>query len=385
MTAIETRGPDVPAAPAPGPPRTFLFAGGGSGGHISPGLAIAQRLAELDPASRSVFACSRRAIDATMLDAAGATSVAVDAAPLAWRPAGLVRFAVGARRARRQVEAVIAERDVEAVVALGGFVAAPAVAAARRAGRPAILLNLDALPGRANRWMARRATAVLTAVEVDRPAGFATRVVGMPVRREALADDAPAACRRRLGLDPERPTLLVTGASQGATSINRLLVALVEAEPALLDGWQVCHLAGAGADAPVRAAYEAAGVPAVVRPLLDRMGLAWGAADLAVSRAGASSVAEATANAVPALYLPYPFHRDRHQVLNARPAVAAGGAVMIDDLVDPARNRPVVAPRLRDLVRDEPRRAAMRRALRALAPGDAAGTVARLLLDRAIA
>ena len=187
-------------------------------------------------------------------------------------------------------------------------------------------------------------------------------------------------CREQLGLDPDVPTLLVTGASQGARSINTLVTELAAAEPGLLPGWQVLHLAGSGEDEPVRAAWRAVGIRAVVRPFLHGMGPAWGAADLAVSRAGASSVAEAWANAVPTLFVPYPHHRDRHQHRNAEPMAAAGGAVVETDAGDPAFSGAGPGVTLRSLIRDEPRRQSMRAALRARPAPDAAGTVARMLL-----
>lgn len=361
-------------------PRTFLFAGGGSGGHISPALAICERLVDLDPSAGTLFMCSTRAIDESMLTEARVRFQPMPAAPLSLGPRGMARFArcfVACRRAARKE---IRRHRVDRVVAMGGFVAAPVVSAAIASRVPVTLVNLDDPPGKANRWIARRCDQVLSAIELhDRP-GFAERVVGMPIRRDARAPGTPPACREALGLDPAVATLLVTGASQGARSINAMVTAVAVANPGLFDGWQVLHLAGNGDDGPVRAAWEAAGVPAVVRPFLHGMGPAWGAADLAVSRAGASSVAEAWANAVPTLFLPYPHHRDGHQQRNAAPMAATGGAIIETDAIDAAANVATAGATLRDLVRDEPRRRSMRAALRARPAPDAAETVARLVL-----
>ena len=360
---------------------TFLFAGGGSGGHISPALAIWERLVELDPSARAIFVCSTRRIDTTMLTEADVNYRPIPAAPLSGRSRGLVRFTRGFIRGRGAARAILRRERIDRVVAMGGFVAAPVVSAAVKQGVPVTLLNLDDPPGKANRWIARRCDHVVSAIEVtDRP-GFAERVVGMPIRRAALAPGGQPVCRDRLGLDPGVPTLLVTGASQGARSINTMVTELAAAEPGLLSGWQVLHLAGSGEDGQVRAAWQSAGIRAVVTPFLHVMGPAWGAADLAVSRAGASSVAEAWANAVPTLFLPYPHHRDRHQDRNAQPMVAAGGAVVETDAGDPATNRAGPGVTLRDLIRDEPRRQSMRAALRARPAPDAAGTIARMLLE----
>lgn len=369
-----------PALQAPaGTRRVVVFAGGGSGGHISPGLAIAERLVELDPSARCHFICSQRAIDEAMLRRAGAAFTPVPASPPSLRPAAAVRFLLNFRASRAAARDLMQREGATDVIALGGFVAAPVVSAARALGLPVLMTNLDDPPGRANRWMAPRCTRVVTAIDLpDRP-GFAERVVGMPVRRCAIADQPPEECRERLGLDPGRLTLLVTGASQGSTSLNRFVTALAASDPQAFDGWQVYHLAGQGVDDEVRSAYRAAGVPAVVGPFQHEMGLAWGAASMAVSRAGASSVAEVAINAVPCLFLPYPHHADRHQHRNAQPLVASGGAAIADDLVDPGANLTHAGSRLRALLTDAPRREAMRAALSGRRPPDAAAAIASLV------
>ncbi len=362
--------------------RTFLFAGGGSGGHISPALAIAERLVELDPSVETVFMCSTRRIDTTMLAEANVDFTPIPGAPFSVRPRGLARFAHSWVRSRKAARAEIQDRRIDRVVAMGGFVAAPVVSAANRAGAPVTLINLDDPPGKANRWIARRCDHVLSAIEIVGHPGFAERVVGMPIRSSAVASAAPQSCRTGLGLDPDLPTLLVTGASQGARSINGLVAAMAGAEPDLFEGWQVLHLTGAGDESRARAAWDTAGVTATVHPFLHGMGAAWGAADLAVSRAGASSVAEAWANAVPTLFLPYPHHGDRHQHRNAAPMVAAGGAVVETDAVETNANVARAGSTLRELMRDRPRLRSMRAALQARPAPDAARTIARLLLDR---
>lgn len=378
----------VPAAVTTTSVPTIVFAGGGSGGHISPGLAIAERLRELAPQSKLLFLCSTRAIDATMLGEADARFFPLPAAPMSLRPLAFVRFLSAFRRARAQAEEIIEQERVTQVVALGGFVAAPVAAAAARRHVPVTLVNLDVQPGRANRWLAGRSDRVLSAVPTSLDARFARRIehtggriVGMPLRRLAVAPGEPAECRVRLGLDPDCHTLLVTGASQGSSSINRLMAAMAARRPEAFRTWQVLHLAGAGEHESIVAAYRAAGVPAVVLPFLHRMGLAWGSADAALTRAGASSVAEASANAVPSLFLPYPYHRDLHQKLNAQPLVELGGALLELDRIDVDENLREVAPVLERLLIDHDSRLRMRSALRTHPPDDAAATIARMLLD----
>ncbi len=360
--------------------RTFLFAGGGSGGHISPALAIGERLVELDPSVKTVFICSTRLIDTTMLAEANVDYTPIPGAPFSMRPRGLARFARSWVHSRKAAHAEMKHRRIDRVVAMGGFVAAPVVSAASRAGVPVTLMNLDDPPGKANRWIARRCDNVLSAIEITDLPGFAERVVGMPIRRNAVASSTARSCRTGLGLDPDLPTLLVTGASQGARSINGMVTAMAAAEPDLFEGWQVLHLTGAGDESRSRAAWDTAGVTATVHPFLHGMGAAWGAADLSVSRAGASSVAEAWANAVPTLFLPYPHHGDRHQHRNAAPMVAAGGAVVETDAVETDANVARAGATLRQLMRDGPRLRSMRAALHARPAPDAARTIARLLL-----
>ena len=356
-----------------------IFAGGGSGGHLSPGLAIHERLQEISPQSKSIFVCSTRAIDATMLGEAGVTFVPIPAVPPSRKPAAAVKFLLNHRRSKAMVRRLIREHGVTAVITLGGFVAPSVVSAAKSANIPVLVMNLDNPPGRANQWMAKRANLVLSAVPLpDRP-GFAKEVVGMPIRRRAIAPGDAVLCRRKLGLDPSMPVLLITGASQGATSMNQMFVELARTSPGFFDGWQVLHLAGHGADDAVREAYTAAGVKSVTVAFLNEMGLAWGAADLAVSRAGASSVAEAAANAVPTVFLPYPYHADMHQKFNAQPLVDQGGAIIVMDKIDAATNVRETAPAIQSLMQNAQARAVMRERLRSAAWPDAALRVAQTL------
>jgi UDP-N-acetylglucosamine--N-acetylmuramyl-(pentapeptide) pyrophosphoryl-undecaprenol N-acetylglucosamine transferase len=364
---------------------SIIFAGGGSGGHLAPGLAIDERLRELSAQARSMFLCSNRAIDAAMLGEAGVRFTALTATPPSIRPAAALRFVRNFRASQRQAREIMQREQATHVVALGGFVAAPIVKAARTLRIPTLLVNLDSPPGKANRWMARFCDRVVSAVPLPDMPGFASQVVGLPVRRRAIAPAGPDECRARLGLKPNVPVLLVTGASQGATSINALMVELARTAPSLFDGWQVLHLTGHGVDEPLRAAYTQAGIAAAVLPFLHEMGLAWGAADLAISRAGANSVAEIALNAVPTVFLPYPYHKDMHQRHNAQPLVnlggpGTGGAVMETDLIDPAANARHLTPILQSLMRDSSRRQGMREVLRAHPMPDAALTIARMLV-----
>jgi UDP-N-acetylglucosamine--N-acetylmuramyl-(pentapeptide) pyrophosphoryl-undecaprenol N-acetylglucosamine transferase len=359
---------------------TIVFAGGGSGGHISPGLAIAERLqeaaGEMGVQAKALFACSTRAIDRTMLAQAGVSFRAMSAAPASMNPIKAVKFFLAFRKGRAEAEAMLRESGASLVVAMGGFVTGPVVAAANRLGIPVLLVNLDATPGKANRWIAKRSARVISAMPTPKFPGFASKQVGFPLRKGAVTRLSREACREALGLDRERPVLLVTGASQGATSLNRLLAHLASTETSLFHEWQVLHLAGAGGDAPLRETYAASKVAAKVEPFLHEMSLAWGAADLAISRAGANSVAEAAANGVPTFFFPYPYHRDLHQKWNAQPLADSGGAFIVLDQIDAAKNAKAVLPMLRSLMNDPAKRGMMREAIRRHAAPDAAREIA---------
>ena len=223
-----------------------IFAGGGTGGHIFPGVAIAEHLEESVPGCELHFVCSVRPGDAAMLKATGRPFSAIAAQPFGLRPRSLLRFLGSWGESVRAMRGLIAAKRTAGpvvVVAMGGFVAAPAAQAARAERVPVVLVNLDAVPGRANRWIARHARRVLTAAKVP---GSDWEYVRPIIRRSAMAPGDRATCRRMFNLDAGRTTLLVTGASLGARTINEFMLAWVERHAALLRGWQVIHQTGQG-------------------------------------------------------------------------------------------------------------------------------------------
>ncbi|MBL8876895.1 MAG: UDP-N-acetylglucosamine--N-acetylmuramyl-(pentapeptide) pyrophosphoryl-undecaprenol N-acetylglucosamine transferase [Phycisphaerae bacterium] len=365
-----------------------VFAGGGTGGHLYPALAVAEQLAERSEQIESVFYCSTRPLDARILAEEGASFVAVPARPFSLRPVELASFVRTwsgvVRRCRRQLRQE-AERNRVVVVAMGGFVSAPVVAAARKERLPVVLVNLDATPGRANKWVAKRSGVVLTAAEVG---GFpAWKRIRPIVRWAAIADGDRPFCRRELGLDPAVNTLVVTGASQGARTINRLMMELIERRRGAFEGWQVIHQCGPVATAKdtldergIAAGYEKAGIRALVKPLFREMGRVFGAADIAIGRCGAGTVADAWANRVPCVFMPYPYHKDQHQRLNALPLEKAGCAVIVQDRIDAPANVADAGEVLIGLMADGAKRESMRDKLRELGPADGAGAVADAIL-----
>lgn len=366
---------------------TVLLAGGGTGGHIYPNVAVAERLRDLGgPDGLQLhYLVSERPGDAKMMQRVAASWSPSPAKPLPSlrKPWTVPKFADAFVRAVLQVRRIIERDRVVAVVGTGGFVTGPAIVAAARSKIPRALVNLDAVPGQANRHLARLCDQVWSTYATPKLPDAS--IIGLPLRRVSVLDRPVQDARRALGLDPDRPVLFVTGATHGAESVIKTMMALV-AEPERarkLDGWQVLHQCGTFEPDTLRTAYQEAGVDAVVVDYCDAMGLAWGGADLVVSRAGAGSVAEAWANAAPTIFLPNPYHKDQHQRHNAQPLVDVGGAVTITDHVDAQRNVESLGPALFGLMADAQQRERMSEALRNTCPPDGAEAVARWLLARA--
>jgi len=360
-----------------------IFAGGGTGGHIYPNIAIWERLKEMAPDVEAAFICSDRPADARALERVQAPAIPIPARPFGLAPWALVRLAANWGRCVRASRGVLKARRREGrsvqVVATGGYVSAPVVQAARVERIPVLAISLDAVPGRAARWTARRAQDALSAAATA-PPGWER--IGPIVRRAALPPAPPDECRRLLNLDPGTPTLLVTGGSQGARSVNEFLEAFARDGADVLVGWQVIHQTGAdeAARARLEAAYADARVRARVASYLDPIGPAWGAASVAVARAGAGSVGEAWASETPTLFMPYPHHRDEHQAANAAALVEAGAALLATDQVDGARNAAGDAGRsLERLLTSESDRRSLRDSLRSLNRRDGADQAAARL------
>jgi len=363
----------------------YVFAGGGTGGHLYPGLAVAAALREREPEAGITFFTTTRALDRELLERTPFAQIAQPVRPLTLDPLRVWGFWRSWRRSVAAAREFLRRWRPRAVLGLGGYAAGPAVVAAHGLGIRAAILNQDAIPGRANRYLARRADLVVLQWEASRRffrRGTNCAVLGCPIRSEfgrlgaagpgVAADRTSAAAgRQRLGLDPERPVLLVTGASQGARTVNRTMQRVWPEFAARHREWQLLHLTGALDEAETRAAYAAAGVAARVIAFVHEMWLALAAADVVVSRAGASTLAELTALGKPAVLLPYPYHRDRHQHANAQVLVEAGAALVVEDLRDAEKNRGPVLAALERLTDRGTREALGRAALRLGRPGAA--------------
>ena len=355
-----------------------------------PGIGVAEALAEAMPGLRPLFLCTERAIDRDILGPSGFAYRPQPIVPPARSAGGLLRFWRSWRATQEQVRQVLAETAPAAVLGLGGYAAGAAVKLAARAGVPAAILNPDVIPGRANRYLMRFVRRVCcgfdaTADHVDGAHRAKLTTTGCPILRAFADRPDRRTAAAALGLDPRLQTLVVTGASQGARSVNEAVLEALRqilAGGGTLQGWQVLHLAGKDHAGPVREMYR--GLEGVAARVIDfTPGLAgvWAVADLAVSRSGAGSVAELAACGVPSLLLPYPYHKDQHQRANGRVLADAGAAVLLEDRRDARANAEHLRPALAGLLYSADRRRAMGAAARALAKPDAARTVAGVIRE----
>ena len=324
---------------------SVLLAGGGTAGHVSPLLALADCLRRREPDVRIVALGTAEGLEARLVPARGYDLEVVPKVPMPRRPsADLLRLPGSLRRAVAAADAAIGSSRARVVVGFGGYVATPAYLAARRRGIPVVIHEQNARPGLANRLGSRFATHVAVTFP-GTPLRGAT-VTGMPLRREiALLDRSArrAEALAHFGLDPQWPTVLVTGGSLGAQRIND---AFRSAMGSLrTEGVQVLHVTGAGKEFPVD---EGTGAPYVVVPYADRMELAYSAADIVVARSGANTVCELTAVGLPAAYVPLPVGNGE-QRLNARAVVDAGGGLLVEDAdLTPEWVESTLVPLLRD-------------------------------------
>ncbi len=336
-----------------------VLAGGGTGGHLYPMLSIARELRAQSPGIRLAFFSTQREIDRRIISAAfPAAEPNVEQVPQEVRPMPrtirgwppfLKSWVASVRSCMRRFR--LDRPDL--VIGSGGFGCAPPIRAAERLGIPRVLLNPDAVPGFANRRLAKRADAVFAQWPVTNahlPDKTTVHVMGCPIRPEFRRASRETGLRR-FELDESRQTLLITGASQGARSINLSVIAILDQITAN-STWQYLHLAGRDDADTVREAYRKREARATVIEYTDFMPDALAAADLVVSRAGASTLAEITAMGVPSVLMPYPHHRDRHQWANASALADAGAAVIVEDKARPDLNAGPLAATLARLMKD---------------------------------
>ena len=364
-------------------PLSVVLAGGGTAGHIEPAMAVADALTALDSQVRITALGTARGLEVRLVPERGYALELITPVPLPRKPnIDLTRLPLRVRQAVRETRAVLDGVDADVVIGFGGYVALPAYIAARGGPRrrrvPVVIHEANASAGIANKVGARFGARVLAAVP-----GSGLRnaeVVGVPVRAAITNLDRAALraqARAHFGFGDDAKVLLVFGGSQGAVSINRAVSAA--ASPLADRGIAVLHAHGPKntLDLPPRAAGAE---PYVAVPYLDRMDLAYAAADLAICRSGAMTVAEVSAVGLPAVYVPLPIGNGE-QRLNALPVVNAGGGLLVADAeLTPAYVADVVGA----LLADPSRLAAMTSAAALVGHRDAAQRVAEIAMDIAL-
>ncbi|MFE5210697.1 undecaprenyldiphospho-muramoylpentapeptide beta-N-acetylglucosaminyltransferase [Streptomyces sp. NPDC056600] len=306
-----------------------VLAGGGTAGHIEPALALADALRRQDPTVGITALGTERGLETRLVPERGYELALIPAVPLPRKPTPELITVPGRLRGTiRAAEEILERTKADAVVGFGGYVALPGYLAAKRLGVPIVIHEANARPGLANKIGSRYASRVAVATPDSKLRG--ARYIGIPLRRSIATLDRAAVraeARAAFGLDPNLPTLLVTGGSQGARRLNEVVQRIA---PRLQQsGVQILHAVGPKNELPQ--VHQMPGMPPYIPvSYLDRMDLAYAAADMMLCRAGAMTVAELSAVGLPAAYVPLPIGNGE-QRLNAQPLVKAGGGMLVDD------------------------------------------------------
>jgi len=306
----------------------IVLAGGGTGGHLFPGLALAEELRRRDGASRVLLFCTSRDEAYGGLDALGIEAEVLPATHRGSLPRRLAALGPAAWRAMRS----LARFRPHVVVGLGGYGSVAPVLCAALRRIPCLLLEQNVVPGRTNRLLSHVADEVACQWEesaVHFPRRDKVRATGNPLR-SSIARRARAEVAAELGLDPAVPTLAIMGGSQSARALNDLAVGALPFLAGRGARLQFIHMAGEADCERVRAAYEQHGMRAKVFGFLQDVALAYSVCDLALFRAGATSIAELTALGIPSILVPYPYARDDHQRANARVLENHGAALLLE-------------------------------------------------------
>ncbi|MEI5101488.1 UDP-N-acetylglucosamine--N-acetylmuramyl-(pentapeptide) pyrophosphoryl-undecaprenol N-acetylglucosamine transferase [Streptomyces sp. PmtG] len=369
-------------------PLSVVIGAGGTGGHIYPGLALADALRRAVPDAVISFVGTERGLETRLIPEAGYRLHTVDMIP--FDPAlGAKRYLLPAAllKSGAQCRAILREQGAHIAVGMGGYPSAPAIVGARMAGLPSLIHESNAVPGRANRFAARLTPHIAVAFDRSRahlPGGHRAHTTGMPIA-DALARLDRTALRTRarhaLGVPDGARLLLFNGGSLGATRLTEAALGLaarwrhrtdvhllIKTGPAALDETRA-RLAHEGGDAVARAV-----------PYLDRMDLAYAAADLVVCRAGSATVAELATTGVPAVLVPYPHAPGDHQTHNARVLSDAGAGLLLPDAETTAERLAALAE---PLLADPARLAAMSAAAEPGPHAHAADLLAARVLDLA--
>ncbi len=354
---------------------TFLFSGGGTGGHLFPGLAVAEELAARSPNARCLFVGSNRAIEVQIINKSGFDHVGLPIKSTATIKRHPVQFTKHFWQSYSKAKRILQQDAPQAVIGLGGFASVPVVFAASRQNIPVILLEQNVIAGRATRLLCNRAKAVCLSFPAELsglPTNTVTHVTGNPVRKSIQE-----LCQSPTPRDDK--TLLVIGGSQGAKAVNEAVIEMAGGLKESLKGWTILHQTGNEGRLMVKSRYRELNLYAEVEPFFERMDQHYKVATLAISRAGATSLAELACAGCPTIAIPYPYAADDHQRLNAREFVTAGAAEIVEQQTAPDQTAELLAKQMSRLLADDARRLEMRHAMHSLARPLAARDVANVI------
>lgn len=358
--------------------KTILFAGGGTGGHLFPGISVAQELRRRYPRVRNVFVGSTREIESKIVSEFELEHRSLTVESLAVLKRNPLKFVVRNGLALLAARRLIREVNPDAVIGLGGFASAPIVWAAHRRC-PVILLEQNTIPGRTNRWLSRYADQVCVTFEQSAayfPPKTPIKLTGNPVR-DAIAHAATES-HQRLETECHRQ-ILILGGSQGADSLNEAMLVAIEKMRGELTGWDIVHQTGPRQADMVRQFYEAQGLAADVQAFFPDLPQRYRTATIVVSRSGATSIAELTCIGLPMILVPYPHAAEDHQMVNARALSDKGAAIVVPHGESAEVTGQQLASQLRSLILDPKKRQALAAATSSFAMPDAASKVADLI------
>jgi UDP-N-acetylglucosamine--N-acetylmuramyl-(pentapeptide) pyrophosphoryl-undecaprenol N-acetylglucosamine transferase len=370
----------------------YILAGGGSGGHLYPGIAVAEALREAGSGVDVLFLCTERQIDQDILEDSGWRYERQPIVPLPRSVGRVWNFWRRWRASVKLCERLIREKRPTAVLGLGGYASGPAMKVAARMKVPVGMINSDALPGVANKYCRKFADRIFVqwreSVSCFDKDARKCIVTGCPIRNMFEG-------RAAKNKDNREKVLLIMGGSQGGRNVNRAVVkCLTEVEEPgegncvgqslILQGWRITHITGKDDREWVERQYKGANVAAKVIDFTRKLPQLLVGADLVIGRAGASSLAELTAMGIASILLPYPYHRDRHQLRNAEVLEKSGAAKVVTDHCDEEKTSRELKNVLNELLADEDRLESMSRAAQKIGKPDAAGRVAEELIKLAI-
>lgn len=348
---------------------------GGTGGHFFPGIAVAEQLM-LRGCDVTLLISSKEVDQEAVKNALGMKVATLPAVGMTRGRLGA--FFLGFWKSYAAAKKLFRERPPQAALAMGGFTSAPPVLAGRSFGAATFLHESNTIPGKANRWLAHFVHQAFVGfpTAAGRLHNCNVLCTGTPVRPQFQPAE-PESCRVALGLDAKRPTLLIMGGSQGASGINELQLQALPTLQKALPELQFLHLSGPNDLSKVQAGYQQQQARAIVRPFLTEMDLALGAATVAISRAGASSLAELAAMRLPSVLIPYPTAADNHQFYNAKALVDTAAALMLQQK---AATGEKLASLVLDIANDTAKRESMAKALETWHRADAAELIAERIV-----